>query len=144
MPQQSIVFSLNRKGWTAQVIHDDLVATLGEDVIAYRAVTKYLRSVQISAGNPNPRSEPTSFRIDESNKTIFRALEELTFSSVRQLSPATHLSVTMVYRRLSEKLGFSARHLRWVRHLRCDNQKGTRVRCSRSLLTILLEQETRD
>jgi hypothetical protein len=37
------VLSLNRKGWMARVIHDDLGATLGEEAIAYSTVTKYLR-----------------------------------------------------------------------------------------------------
>jgi hypothetical protein len=43
MDQKSIVLYLNRKGWTAQVIHDDLVARLGEEAIAYRTMMKYLR-----------------------------------------------------------------------------------------------------
>jgi hypothetical protein len=33
MDQESIVLYLPRKGWTARVIHDDLVATLGEEAI---------------------------------------------------------------------------------------------------------------
>jgi hypothetical protein len=40
MGQKSIVFYLNRKDWMARVIHDDLVATLGEEAIAYSTVTK--------------------------------------------------------------------------------------------------------
>jgi hypothetical protein len=49
MDPKSIVLSLHlhRKGWTAQSIHDDLVPTLGEEAIAYRMVTKYLRKVRI-------------------------------------------------------------------------------------------------
>jgi hypothetical protein len=35
MGQESIVLHLNRKGWTARVIDEDLVATLGEESIAY-------------------------------------------------------------------------------------------------------------
>jgi hypothetical protein len=46
MDQRSIVFYLNTKGWMARVIHDDLVATLGEEAIAYSTVTKYLREAQ--------------------------------------------------------------------------------------------------
>jgi hypothetical protein len=42
MDERSIDLYLNRKGLTAQVIHDDLVATLGEEVIAYSTVTNYL------------------------------------------------------------------------------------------------------
>jgi hypothetical protein len=43
MDRKSIALDLNRKGWMARVIHDDLVVTLGEEAIAYSTVTKYLR-----------------------------------------------------------------------------------------------------
>jgi hypothetical protein len=39
MDQRSIVIYLNRKGLTTQVIHADLVATLGEEATAYSTVT---------------------------------------------------------------------------------------------------------
>jgi hypothetical protein len=40
------------------------------------------------------------------------ALDENPFASVRQLSRLTHIPATTVYRRLTESLGFTARHLR--------------------------------
>jgi hypothetical protein len=46
MDQKSIVLYLNRKSWMAQVIHDHLVATLGEEAIAYNTVRRYLREAQ--------------------------------------------------------------------------------------------------
>jgi hypothetical protein len=46
--QKSIVLDLIRKSWTVQVIHDDLVATLDEQAIAYSTVMKYLREEQIN------------------------------------------------------------------------------------------------
>jgi hypothetical protein len=42
MDQKSIVLYLNRKGWMARIIHDDRVATLGKEAIAYSTVMKYL------------------------------------------------------------------------------------------------------
>jgi hypothetical protein len=51
MDRQSIVLYLNRKGRTFQVIHDDLVARLGEEAIAYRTMMKYLREARISSDN---------------------------------------------------------------------------------------------
>jgi hypothetical protein len=142
MDQKSIVLDLNRNGWMARVIHDDLVATLGE-AIAYGTVTKYLREAQTGRDDAMPLSEEISPHIDDSDETIPSALQELPFSSVRQLSRAIHLPVTMVYRRLSEKPGFTARHLRWVPQILSEAQKATRVQCSQSLLTILREQQTR-
>jgi hypothetical protein len=42
MDQRSIVIYLNRKGVRTQVIHDELVATLGEEATAYSKVTNYV------------------------------------------------------------------------------------------------------
>jgi hypothetical protein len=114
MDQKSMILSLQRKGLTSQVIHDDLVATLGAEATAYNTVTKYLRAAQIIPRDSTLLSDTTSLHINESDKAILRALEEFLFSSVRQLSRATHLPITTVYRRLSSKLGFTPRLLRWV------------------------------
>jgi hypothetical protein len=73
-----------------RVIHDDLVATLGEEAIAYNTMTKYLREAQIIPGDTTPSSHITSPHIDDSDETILRATQQLPFSSVRQLSRATH------------------------------------------------------
>jgi hypothetical protein len=42
----------------------------------------------------------------------------------------------MVYSRISEKLGFAARHLRWASHRRSDDQKATHVHCFQTILVI--------
>jgi hypothetical protein len=91
MDQRSIVLYSNRKGLTAQVIHDDLVATLGEEAIAHSTVTNYLVVARIIPRDPTPFAAATSPHIDESDEAILIPLEELPFSSVRQLSRAIHL-----------------------------------------------------
>jgi hypothetical protein len=143
MDQRSIVLYLNRKGWRAQVIHDDLVATLGEKAIAYSNIPKYLREAQTGRDGAMPECEEISPHINDADEAILNALQELSFSSVRQLSCATHLPETTVCRRFSEKLGFTARHLRWVLHTLTEAQNATRLQCSQYLLTILREQQTR-
>jgi hypothetical protein len=85
MDHQSIVLYLNNKGWPTQVIHNHLVATLGEEAIAYSTVTKYFREVQIGRNDAMPSSEAISPHIDDSDEAIRSALEELPFSSVRQV-----------------------------------------------------------
>jgi hypothetical protein len=65
MDQRSIVIYLNRKGWMARVIDDDLVAMLGEEAIAYSTVTNYLRAARIIPHDA-PFSAATSPHIDES------------------------------------------------------------------------------
>jgi hypothetical protein len=102
MDQKSIGLYLNRKGWTARVIHDDLVATFGMEAIAYSTMTKYLREAQTGPDEVIRLSEEISPHIEDSDEAILSALEQLTFSSVRQLSRATHLPATRVYRTLRE------------------------------------------
>jgi hypothetical protein len=48
MDQNPIVLYLRMKGMTLDVVHDDLVRTLGKDAVAYSTVTKYARSAQFS------------------------------------------------------------------------------------------------
>jgi hypothetical protein len=42
MDKKSMAFYLNRKSWTARLIHDDLVLILDEEAIPYSNVRKYL------------------------------------------------------------------------------------------------------
>jgi hypothetical protein len=83
MDQRSIVLYSNRKGLTAQVVDDDLVATLGKEAIAYGRVTNDLRVARIIPRDATAFSAGTSPHVDESDEDILRALEELPLSSVR-------------------------------------------------------------
>jgi hypothetical protein len=82
MDQRLIVLYLNRKGLTTQLIHDDFVATLGEEAIAYSTVTNYLRAARIIPRDAKAFSAASSPHIDDSNEAILRPLEEFPFSSV--------------------------------------------------------------
>jgi hypothetical protein len=63
-------------------------------------------------------------------QAILAALEDRPFASVRRVSQLTHLPSMTVYRRLTQSLGFVARHLRWVPHALSDAQKGERINLS--------------
>jgi hypothetical protein len=65
MNQKSIVLYLNRKGGTAPVMHENLVATLGEEAILYNTVRKYLREAKISPGDPTAFLDTISAHIDD-------------------------------------------------------------------------------
>jgi hypothetical protein len=43
MTQRPIVAYLSLKGVSAHEIHDDIVATLGLNVVSYSSITRYLR-----------------------------------------------------------------------------------------------------
>jgi hypothetical protein len=76
-----------------------------------------------------------------SDRAILATLEDSPFASVRQLSRLTHLPSTIVYRSLTQSLGFVARHLRWLPHALSDVQKDQRVNLSRRLLRMRMQMQ---
>jgi hypothetical protein len=54
MTQRPIVAYLSLKGMSAPEIHDDIVATLGPDVVPYSSVARYLREVRFPPSKPEP------------------------------------------------------------------------------------------
>jgi hypothetical protein len=137
MTQCPIVAYLSLKGMSEREIHDDIVATLGPDAISYNSVTRYLREAQFPSSKPGPNSGDVQRDLDDSDQVILAVLEDSPFASVRKLSRLTHLPSTIVYRNLTQSLGFVARHLRWVPHAQSDGEKGERVNMSRRPLRIL-------
>jgi hypothetical protein len=134
MTQRLIVAYLSLRGISPREIHDDIVATLGRDAMSYSSVTRYLREAQLPPSKPEPHPADVQRDLDDSDQAILSALEDSPFASVRQLSRLTHLPSTTVYRRLTQSLGFVARHLRCVPHALSDAQKGKRVNLSRRLV----------
>jgi hypothetical protein len=66
------------EGMRAQAIHNDLMATLGNEAVTYRTVTKYLRTAQFDLDSSSPHLTSASGR------AILATLEEKPFSSVRE------------------------------------------------------------
>jgi hypothetical protein len=67
MSHTSIVLYFNRNGRIARVIHDDLVATFGEDVVSHSMWTKDYRKAQIGPGGSSSSSNATSHHTDEAD-----------------------------------------------------------------------------
>jgi ABC-type dipeptide/oligopeptide/nickel transport system ATPase subunit len=137
MDQRTIVADLALKELSARSIHQDLVATLGGGAMAYSTVARYIHDAHCSPSSQTaaPIAVPSS--LDDSDEAILSVLDENPFVSVRQLSHLTHIAATTVYRRLTESLGFTARHLRWIPHALSGDQRAQRVELSRELLRIL-------
>jgi hypothetical protein len=57
MDQRSVCLCLNRKGLSAQVIHDELVQVRGADAIAYFTMASYLRQSLWMAKNEERHSD---------------------------------------------------------------------------------------
>jgi hypothetical protein len=120
MTQRPIVADLSLKGMSERETHDDIVATLGPDALSYISVTRYLREARFPPSKPKPYPADVQRDLNDSDQAILAALEDKPFASVRQLSRLTDFPSTTVYRRLTQSLGFVARHLRWVPHALSD------------------------
>jgi hypothetical protein len=109
MDQKPIVLYIRMKGMTLDVIHDDLVRTLGKDAVAYSTVTEYARSAQFSGRNEATSPEDPNVELSPVDEAIFTALAEFPFSSVRELSRRICLprSTMHPHRHLTESLRFT-------------------------------------
>jgi hypothetical protein len=134
MDQKSISFFLHRQGFSAVNIHKQLVDVLGTEASSYSTATYYIRQCQFPKEKVKDQAEAVP---DDFDCAILVALEDYSFSSVRELAKLTYLPVTTVYRRLTSSLGFVVKHLRWVPHVLNYNQISARITLSRKLLTAL-------
>jgi hypothetical protein len=87
MDPKLIVLYLDRKGWTAHEVHDNLVATFAEETIAYSTITWFLHEARINHSVATPFSDIisphlTSPQLNESDEAVLKALEELPFYSL--------------------------------------------------------------
>jgi hypothetical protein len=114
MTQRPIVAYLLLKWMSAPEIHDDIATTLGPDALSDSSVTCYLREARFPPSKPEPHPTDVQRDLDDSDQAISAALEDSPFASVRQFFRLAHLPSTAVYRRLTQSLGFVARHLRCV------------------------------
>jgi hypothetical protein len=115
MDQKTIVLYLRMNGMSPDAIHEDLVRTLGTDAVTYTTVTKYARSGKFFPKKDRPSSEPTIVESSPADDSIFAALADYPFSSIRELSRRANLPRSTVHRHLTHSLRFTIRHLRWVR-----------------------------
>jgi hypothetical protein len=113
MDQKPIVLYLRMKGMVLDTIHDDLVRTLGKDVVAYSTVTKYARSAQFSGRKEATPPETPDVERSPVNEAILTALAEFPFSSVREVSRRICLPRSTVHRHqhLTQSLRFTVRYL---------------------------------
>jgi hypothetical protein len=89
--QGSIVLSHHLKGLWAHAIHDDLGATLDPKAVRYSMVTSSLREAELGTADVTLDHEPSSRRLNDSDRAISAPLEEKPFSSVREFARATDI-----------------------------------------------------
>jgi hypothetical protein len=120
MDQRTICLYLNRKGFSAKAIHDELVQVIGFDAIAYSTVTSYMRASHWRTQNEEQHSDSPPDVIDNA---ILHALIQTLFASMQELAKSTYISRATVRRRLTGSLRFVIKHLHSVLHRLIDEQR---------------------
>jgi hypothetical protein len=120
MDQHTMCLYLNRKGFSAKVIHDELVQVICSDAIAYSTVTSYMRASHWIAQNEEQHSDSPPDVIDNA---ILQALIQIPFASMRELAKSTYISRATVRRRLTGSLRFVIKHLHSLLHRLTDEQR---------------------
>jgi hypothetical protein len=118
-----IVTHLALKGRSARAVDEDPTATLGRNALASNSVRGTLGEAHLLPSSQDAPSAEVHRGVDDADQALPSALDENPFAPVRQLSRLTHISPTIVDRRLTESLGFTARHLQWVPAALSDAQK---------------------
>jgi hypothetical protein len=122
MDQKPIVLYLRMKEMALDAIHDDLVHTLGRDVVTYSTVTKYACSAQFSIrkeATPLEAPDVEGRPVDEAMLTALAKFPfPFPFSSVRELSRRICLPRSTVHphRHFTQSFRFTVQHLRWIPH----------------------------
>jgi hypothetical protein len=119
------------KGLSARDLHNELVAVLGPDAIAYLIVTGYRRQRQFPAISSGHSDKLPPIVIDNA---ILHAVDKQPFSSVKELTKRICIPTNTVYRHLTISLGFVVKHLRGVPHTVTNTEKAQRVTLSNQLL----------
>jgi hypothetical protein len=115
MDQRSIALYFSMKGLSAKAIHQELIQKIGAEGVAYPTVTRYLRAKFPAQSKEGP-DEAGGTQTDPVQAAILEPITDNSFSFVRELSRLIYLSRSIVHRRLTESLGFTVRHLHWIRH----------------------------
>jgi hypothetical protein len=125
------------KDMNVREIYADMNETHRADCIGYSTFTKYLRERSVSKSMLDTDFEP---KIEEENfidAPILEALEECSFSSLRQIAKRILIPMSTVRYHFVNSLGYQIRNIRWVPHSLSLIPKQTCVVMSQYLLQAL-------
>jgi hypothetical protein len=142
--QRVIIKFLSTEGPDASEIQHRLLQAFQEDTYTLSSLHEWIEAFNtrhiIVLGEHLVRRP----RLDHIDSKILSLVQESESQSVQSLAQQLNVSLSMVHARLTDVLGFSLRHTRWVPHLLTDELKVTRVATSMKMLEILEQQERRD
>jgi hypothetical protein len=134
MDLKSVCLFLGRKYEIAQEVYDEINKVLGEHMIGYSIVTQNLHLTRF--GDIPVKALQISC-LSVVNHTILTDLDEVPFSSVRELAKASCFSPTTVCRHLTQSLGVTVRRLHRVPQALTEAQMHCQVDLSHRLLAQL-------
>jgi hypothetical protein len=112
----SVVAFLHKAKWNEFAITHQINGVLGQNTISYSAVGKYVRMFALSRTETDTPIVPESegdFGLDD---RIALVLSEEPFLSVRQIAQKVIMSISTVYRHLTQTMRWKLRHIEWVPH----------------------------
>jgi hypothetical protein len=137
------VACLDRKRLSAGAIQNDIVVRLEPNIMGSITAACSLHGAKFRLLTQEASDADDRKPTNNAHEAILSALNKSPFSSVRKLSRLAHLPPTTVYRRLSQFLGFTALHLRWLPHALLEAQKAQGVTLFRKRLRMLEVQHDR-
>jgi hypothetical protein len=133
LSQQEGTFSQSDPWWTCAGPRLRCNRLLDGDVLLARV------SLEGSERRAAFRSPP-----DVIDNVILQALNQISFTSVRELAKSTCISNAIIWRRLTRFLGFVVKHLHWVLHRLTDAQRQIWIDRSNELLILLESARAND
>ena len=139
--QRSIAIFLYLQGKNNKEIYTDMCTVLQGNCVGYSTITRFIREYKVSNIIKPIKTNPKTKDFDDIDIRIQKIVDEEPFLSVRQISTRTGIPKSTVFYRMTEKIGYISKHLKWVPHLLSDEQKQNRVNIAIDLLRILQKAE---
>lgn len=141
LDQRSIAIFLHLQGKNNKAIYSEMLPVLKEDCAGYSTITRFTREFRVFKIIKTIKQEQKVNVFDDFDFRIKDVVDEEPFLSVRQIATLTGIPKSTVFERLTEKLGYISKHLKWVPHLLSEEQKRNRVIIANDLLKIIEKAE---
>lgn len=141
LDQRSIAIFLHLQGKNKKAIHAEMLIVLKGECVGYSSISRFIREFQVfNIIKPCKKEEKVNV-LDEIDFLIKDVVDEEPFLSVRQIAKRTGIPKSTVFDRMTSKLGYISKHLKWIPCLLSDEQKQNRVIISIDLLKVIQKQE---
>jgi transposase len=131
--QRYVIKFLQKEGGQADVIQERVVNVYGTDALSKPTIYRWLR--EFTCGRETVEDLPRLGRppLDHIDSEILEELSKNPFYSCRSLAEALNVTVSTVWTRLHESLGFTSICLRCVPHTLTDDLRRRRVDVAKEL-----------